>query len=46
MDEVAVYNRALNQAEIKQTMAQGHTTLAVKSVGKLAATWGDIKIQP
>ena len=46
IDEVAVYNRALNQSEIEKKMAQGHIAAAVKSEGKLATTWGDIKIQP
>ena len=44
MDEVAVYNRALDQDEIKQKMASSHA-LAVESKGKLSTTWGDIKSQ-
>ena len=43
IDEVAVYNRALSQSEIRQKMTSGHT--AVESEGKLATTWGEIKIQ-
>jgi len=42
IDEVAVYNRALNQNEIKQKMMSGHT-LAVRVEGKLTTTWGVIK---
>jgi hypothetical protein len=44
IDEVAVYNRALNQNEIQQKMASGHT-LAVKCTGKLTKIWGNIKAQ-
>ncbi len=42
IDEVRVYNRALSADEIKQNMnAKG---LAVEAEGKLAVTWGSIKI--
>ena len=44
IDEVAVYNRALSQSEIKQRV-MSNRILAVKSEGKLATTWGDIRIQ-
>ncbi len=43
IDEVAVYNRALSQSEIRQKMTSGHT--AVESEGKLATTWGEIRVQ-
>jgi hypothetical protein len=43
IDEVAVYNRALSQSEIRQKMTSGHT--AVESEGKLAKTWGEIRAQ-
>ena len=42
VDEVAVYDRALNQSEIKQKLMSGNI-LAVKSEGKLTTTWGGIK---
>lgn len=42
IDEVAVYNRALSQGEIKQKMMSGHT-LAVRFEGKLTTTWGGVK---
>jgi len=42
MDEVAVYDRALSQSEIKQKLMSGNI-LAVKSEGKLTITWGGIK---
>jgi len=44
MDEVAVYNRALSQDEIRQKMTSSHI-LAVESEGRLSTTWGDIKFQ-
>jgi hypothetical protein len=44
IDEVAIYNRALSQSEIKQKMTSGHTA-AVKSERKLAVAWGDVKAQ-
>ena len=44
MDEVAVYNRALSQDEIKQKMTSSHA-LAVGSEGKLSTTWSNIKSQ-
>lgn len=42
IDEVAVYDRALNQSDIKQKVMSGNI-LAVKSEGKLTTTWGGIK---
>lgn len=41
IDEVRIYNRALDEKEIKQIMeAKG---LAVDTIGKLAITWGALK---
>ena len=45
IDEVAVYNRVLDQNEIEQKIARGHTAASVESEGKLSTTWGDIKFQ-
>ena len=42
IDEVAIYDRVLSEAEIKQNFAA--VTLAVLSPEKLAGTWGEIKI--
>jgi len=44
IDEVAVYNRALGQDEIKRAMVSGHT-FAVEYEGKLATTWGGVKVR-
>jgi len=41
VDEVAVFNRALSQSEIKEAMLG--IGAAVEYPGKLAATWGDVK---
>ena len=42
IDEVGIYNRVLSLAEIKRNMAaQG---LTVRLLGKLAATWANIKL--
>jgi len=43
IDEVAVFNRALTEAEIKAAM-QGDIQ-AVDANGKLAITWGEMKVQ-
>lgn len=42
IDEVAIYTRALTQAEIKKDMEEG-VEWAVSSEGKLATTWANIK---
>lgn len=42
IDEVMIYDRALNEDDILQLAASG---LAVNTVGKLAATWSSIKIR-
>jgi len=47
LDEVAIFNKALTQDEIKDIMAKGLSEAlgmaAVSPSGKLAATWGQIK---
>jgi len=43
IDEVVLYNRALNEDEIVELMTQGLPTTAVAPAGKLATTWSDVK---
>jgi hypothetical protein len=43
MDEVAIFNRALDQSEIKEAMGGITTFTAVKPQDKLATTWSAIK---
>jgi hypothetical protein len=44
VDEVAIYDRALNPDEVMQNyMAEDFGAVAVDSVGKLATAWGKIK---
>jgi hypothetical protein len=48
IDEVAIFNTALDEADIKEIAADGLKTalgasLSVKPVGKLATSWGDIR---
>jgi hypothetical protein len=44
IDEVAVFNQALEEADIKSIMNKGlEAALAVEPSGKLAVTWGGIK---
>jgi len=43
VDDVAIFNRALSVAEVKQLM-QGPIAFSVNSAGKLATTWGDIRL--
>ena len=46
IDEVAIFNVALDDADIKNVMTKGFgTILAVSPKGKLAAVWGEIKTQ-
>jgi hypothetical protein len=49
LDEVAIFNKALSADDIKKIMDNGLEKAtgmaAVKSTGKLAATWGGIKDQ-
>ena len=42
IDEVVIYNRALDQEEIKEVMEVGPIT-AVSADGKLATTWASVK---
>ena len=44
MDELTVFNRALNENEIKTLMEQGGKAYtAVESIGKLTTTWSSVK---
>ena len=43
IDDVAIYNRALTENEIRTDMEEGVSPLAVQSTEKLATTWGNIK---
>jgi hypothetical protein len=44
IDEVALFDKALSQTEIKSLMARGIVGFqAVDSMGKLVASWGSIK---
>jgi len=43
IDEIEIYNRALNVDEIEMDMEDPRANLAVDAVGKLAVTWGNIK---
>jgi hypothetical protein len=44
VDEVAIFDRALSEAEINELMNNGvKAGLAVNASGKLAATWGTIR---
>lgn len=43
IDEIKMYNRALNEAEIKQDMDNPTANLAVNADGKSAVTWGKVK---
>ena len=45
MDEVAVFNAALTEEEIREFMEGMGAAESVESVGKLAAAWGSIKAQ-
>jgi hypothetical protein len=45
IDEVAIYQKALDEAEIKQDMNSEFIKAAVYPSGKLATAWGDIKIE-
>ena len=45
LDEVAVFNRALSQAEIKDAMEGIDKLLAVEAADRLTTTWGQIKAQ-
>ncbi len=43
IDDVAIYNRALTEKEIRADMEQGVLPAAVQSAGKLTTTWSRIK---
>ena len=43
IDEVAVFNRALSQDEIKEIMGGIKSLLSVDPAAKLAAVWGEVK---
>ena len=45
IDEVACYNRALTEKEIKQDMERGILPTAVSPLDKLTTTWSRIKGQ-
>jgi len=45
LDEVAIFSRALSQAEIKAAMEGISKMLPVRSAGHLATTWGRIKAE-
>ena len=46
-DEIAFFNLALTEDEIKTLMTRGlKSALAVYPAGKLATTWGNIKVKP
>ena len=44
VDEVRIYNRALSEAEVKNNY-DSRSQLAAEPAGKLAVTWGDIKVR-
>ena len=44
IDEVAIFNRAISDKEITQIMGGLKNTLAVAPKGKLAVTWGQLKL--
>ena len=43
LDELAIINRALDEAEIQSLMKGIIESLSVEPAGKLATTWGDIR---
>jgi hypothetical protein len=45
IDEVKIYDRALNENEIQQNLKATSNTLAVEPVNKLIITWGKIKVK-
>lgn len=45
IDEVQVWDRALNEKEIKESMENLMEMQAVDASGKLTTTWGDLKTQ-
>ena len=45
IDEVAIFNIALTEDDVKNFMDNGLAALAVSPSGKLASMWGNIKVQ-
>lgn len=45
IDEVAIFNRALSQDEVKKAMEGLSKMLSVGTAGRLSATWGRIKAE-
>ncbi len=43
IDEIAIYNRALSEEEILETMEEGHGTIAVHPMDKLPICWANVK---
>ncbi len=43
LDELAILNRALDEAEIESLMGGIIEALSVEPAGKLATLWGDIR---
>ena len=43
IDEVQVWNRALTESEIQQSMGDFIAGIAVDASGKLTTTWGSLK---
>jgi len=44
IDDASIYDRMLNDEEVKQNFEAGPLSRAVDSAGKLALTWGGIKV--
>ena len=44
IDEAGIYDRMLDEKEVMQNFEAGRLELAVDSAGKLALTWGKIKV--
>jgi hypothetical protein len=45
IDEVRIYNRILDEKEVKQNFGAKSNKLAVDPAGKLATAWGTMKSQ-
>ncbi len=45
IDEIAIFNKALSESEIKSVMTGLARTFAVEPSGKLATTWATTKTQ-
>ena len=45
IDEVRIYNRVLDEKEVKQNFGAKTNKLAVDPAGKLATAWGTMKSQ-